>query len=173
MNVNIPNVSLGEYGYEGTIHLTSWNGFVSSSKGVYRLDIGGDMVQKDPHLSNEHLVAYQYTVDYQNEIRDRIIEALFKIYSDLHADYGYEGDEKLEYMPDVEAYEDFKRLIGLSQVHIMNVYKDGMAYVGYELNCTWDEEHGLGIMMYKDRIVELGSADTSFLTWIAEKDLAK
>jgi hypothetical protein len=53
----------------------------------------------------------------------------------------------------------------------MNVSKDGFAYVGYEFGCTWDDEHGLGFMTHKDRIIDFGGADTSFLTWVASGDL--
>lgn len=37
----------------------------------------------------------------------------------------------------------------------------------------WDIEHYFGVMMLYDRVVKLGGADTSFLTWIAEEDLEK
>lgn len=74
-------------------------------------------------------------------------------------------------MPDVENITQFKSLIGLSAVHLLHISKEGTAYVGYEFGCTWDDEHGLGVMTHKDRIIEIGGADTSFLTWIAEDDL--
>lgn len=80
--------------------------------------------------------------------------------------------EAKEFMPDVENIEQFKKLIGLSQIHIMNVNKDNIAYVGYEFGCSWDDEHGIGFMTHKDRVIDFGSADISFLTWAAEKDLS-
>lgn len=46
-----------------------------------------------------------------------------------------------------------------------------MAYVGYEFRCTWDEEHGMGVMTHKNRVVAIGGADVSILEWIAESDL--
>jgi hypothetical protein len=58
-------------------------------------------------------------------------------------------------------------LIGLSNVHILSVARDG---IGLQFGCTWDEEHGLGVMTHRDRVVQVGGADTSFLTWIAEED---
>ena len=74
-------------------------------------------------------------------------------------------------MPDVENIEQFKDLIGLSQIHLLNVSKDNVAYVGYEFGCNWDDEHGLGFMTHKDRIIDFGGADTSFMAWVAEEDL--
>jgi len=36
------------------------------------------------------------------------------------------------------------------------VEKDGIPYVGFEFGCTWDEEHGLGVLMHGTRTVEIG-----------------
>jgi hypothetical protein len=171
--VKIPNVFLGDFGYEGTIELRAWYEFLGNSKGVYDLDIGGDMVQENPSITQEHVAAYDYAVENQNIIRDSIISILMQKYPELQKEYDYEEDESEYYMPNIKSAEDFKKLIGLSTVHIMNVFKDGIAYMGYEFTCTWDEEHGLGVMMYKSNVVAFGGADTSCLTWIAEEDLEK
>ena len=34
--------------------------------------------------------------------------------------------------------------------------------------CTWDEEHGIGIILHGDHALELGGADTVGLLWVAE-----
>ena len=74
-------------------------------------------------------------------------------------------------MPEVHHADEFRRLMGLSVVHLMNVSKNGVAYVGYEFGCSWDEEHGFGVMTHKDQVIEVGQADSSFLSWVAEKDV--
>jgi hypothetical protein len=43
-------------------------------------------------------------------------------------------------------------------------------YVGFEFGCTWDDEHGLGVLMHGERVVDVGGAETAFLLWIAERD---
>jgi hypothetical protein len=73
--------------------------------------------------------------------------------------------------PDFHTAEQLKNLIGLSQIHLLNVSKDEVAYVGYQFGCSWDDEHGLGFMTHKDRIIDFGGADKSFLTWIAKEDV--
>jgi hypothetical protein len=169
--MTIPNLTLGEYGYEGTIELQAWKEFLTDSKEKFGLDIGGDMIEENPSITQAHIAAYQYAIENQNIIRDSIMKALMKEYPELQSSYGYDEDEAEKYMPDVKDEEDFKKLIGLSSLHIMNVFRDGVAYVGYEFNCTWDEEHGVGVMMHQNRIVAIGGADFSVLTWVAEKDL--
>ncbi|WP_315115543.1 DUF6985 domain-containing protein [uncultured Clostridium sp.] len=171
--MKIPNVSLSEFGYEGTIELQSWNEFLTDLNGVYSLDIGGDMVEENPTISQEHIAAYNYAIKNQNIIRDSIITVLMEKYPGLQSEYGYDEDEAVELMPDIKDKEDFKDLIGLSRIHIMNIFKDGIAYTGYEFTCTWDEEHGLGVMMYQNKVIAMGGADTSFLTWVAKEDAEK
>ena len=87
----------------------------------------------------------------------------------MQPDYGYDEEEKEQYMPDVNSLEEFKNLIGLSFVHLIDEEKEGLGYVGFEFGCEWDPEHGLGVMTYKNEVVELGGADTAFLTWIASR----
>ena len=65
---------------------------------------------------------------------------------------------------------DFRRLIGLHNVHFVPLMKDGLPYFGYEFGCIWDDEHGLGVLMHGRRVVEVGDAQTSFTLWIAERD---
>jgi hypothetical protein len=68
-------------------------------------------------------------------------------------------------MPVLQNPSDLKPLMGLSTVHIGDVEKDGFAYIGFEFGCNWEEEHGLGVMTHKDRIIEVGDAETAFDAW--------
>jgi len=178
----IPRLVKAEFGYEGTIKLESWAGFQSrnggygsissstDSDGSCRLATGGDMADNNPEIKDFHIKAYEFTIKNQELIKNMILEYLLKEYKGLQAEYGYD-DEKEQYMPDVSDINGFTKLIGLSNVHLLNVQKEGVGYVGYEFGCTWDEEHGFGVMTHKDRIVSFGGADSSFLTWIARKDM--
>ena len=76
-------------------------------------------------------------------------------------------------MLNVKSQDDFRNLIGLHSVNVHPLQKDGMPYIGFELGCTWDPEHGLGVLMHGNRVVEIGGADTAILLWIAEKDAEK
>jgi hypothetical protein len=55
-------------------------------------------------------------------------------------------------------------------VHVLQLLKDGVPYVGFEFGCRWDEEHGLGVLLHGTRVVEIGDAQTSFTLWIASED---
>jgi hypothetical protein len=179
---NIPNLSLTEYdNWEGVIKLSAWQNFQSRqgayaaqdsaipSDGTVQLRID-NKENKQVAPSPEQVKAYQYLLANQEQIRDAMLEALLPEYEKLRDVYGYDEEEAAQYMPPVQKASDFKKLIGLSSVHIQYVHKDGVAYVGYEFGCTWDDEHGLGIMTHLQRVIEIGGADTSFLWWVADDD---
>lgn len=167
---------------EGPITLACWRGFQSRqeaynasgnphpSDGHARITLGGDMISEDPGVQPFHINAYNYLMEFQEKVQEQILLALLQEYKSLQEMYGYNSREAAVLMPDITDPRQFRQLIGLSAVHLLNVSKDDIAYVGYEFGCTWDDEHGLGVMTHKDRIIEIGDASTAFLTWIADKD---
>jgi hypothetical protein len=179
----IPNINLVGKEFEGTVSLPIWKDFQSrqgvygsldsdeKSNGEFAISIGGDMVMDNPAITIEHVNAYEYLTTHSQEVYNAILTRLLAEYKNLQIEYGYDEDDAKEIMPDIDNVEQFKNLIGLSQIHLLNVSKDNIAYVGYEFGCSWDDEHGLGFMTHKDRIIDFGGADTSFLTWVAEEDL--
>jgi hypothetical protein len=62
-----------------------------------------------------------------------------------------------------------RKYLGLSAIHLMENEKEGFAYAGYQFRCTWDQEHGLGIMTHMDRIIEISEADSSF-AWVHDPE---
>ena len=181
---NIPGLISNEdgFGYGGEIILPAWKGFQSRngpycsidspkpSNGKCQIFVIPEYEEEDWAVQEYHIKAYDYLIENQDEIKQRMLNALINEYSKLQEMYAYEPEEKEEYMPDVKDTDDFKKILGLSIVHLIDVEKDGYCYVGFELGCNWDDEHGVGIMTYKDRIVKIGGGDTAFLTWIAEQD---
>jgi len=63
--------------------------------------------------------------------------------------------------------------MALQEINVHQIEKAGVPYVGYQFSCKWDEEHGLGVLMHGDRVVEIGGAETAFTLWIAERDLKR
>lgn len=167
---------------EGTINLSTWAGF-QSRQGAYNAidssDVSdgtikifvGEYVNAEELLTlyAEQVHAYNFLQEHQSEIQESMLHALLIAYKKLQIEYGYEEDN--EDMPAITAASDFKKHIGLSCVHLFSNSKDGIAYVGYEFGCSWDVEHGLGILTHKERVIEIGAADTAFDTWLAEKDM--
>ncbi len=73
-------------------------------------------------------------------------------------------------LPNISEIGQFKDLISLTYLHVMSAERGGYAYIGFELGCVWDEEHGAGVLMHKERVIDIGQADTSFNSWTAFED---
>ena len=100
-----------------------------------------------------------------------VLDAYPKLRLDYFSDYDIPVSE--DELPTIDTMAGLSRVMTLEAVSVHQIFQDGVPYVGYEFACDWDEEHGLGILIHKDRIVELGGADTAWLLWIAEEDLEK
>jgi len=124
-------------------------------------------------LNQYELDLIEWFVDHKQEVSENVMKSVLLAYPGLQESYGYTNDEKIEYMPDVSNIDDFRKLIGLRTVYIHQINKQGIPYIGFEFGCTWDDEHGLGVLMNGCRMVEIGGVETAVLLWIAEEDVQK
>jgi hypothetical protein len=110
-------------------------------------------------------------MEHETEIAEAVLRAIFQHYPKLrekYVDFYGEG-----YMPKIKKSHELKNLIGLGTVHVLNVAREGKAYVGFEFGCEWDVEHGLGVMTHGKRVVAVGDASDSFEEWRATEDGGK
>lgn len=61
--------------------------------------------------------------------------------------------------PDLKTIDDVKKHIVVEAIHVLGDEKDGVGYLGYNCDCTWDDEHGMGVLMHKDRCVDAGEVE--------------
>lgn len=169
MNI-IPTVENKNGFLEGIIELNYWNAFFEK-EAVIGLNIGGDSPVDEINQAN--VIGYEYIVNNQKLILNAVLKNLLSIYSEMQEEYGYDEEEKNHVMPDISSITDLKKLLIPKRIYILNTQKSEMPYIGYHFLCTWDEENDFGVMMFEDRVVETGGADTAFLSWIAEKDINK
>jgi hypothetical protein len=129
-------------------------------------------------LSAEQVNAFRYLLEHEDATRDALLRAIFEEYPVIRKNLLQGGVADESEMPDIERAEQLKSHIGLSTIHVLRVARGDAAYIGFEFGCTWDEEHGLGVMMHQGRIVELpdmglgrvNGADLSSEDWVAEVD---
>jgi hypothetical protein len=169
-----PNINIGDT-YEGILTLNSWKGFQSrqgfyssldkdeSSDGVVKVFVHGKEIDYVKITTIQQVNAIRFLVDNSDAIRNALLFGLLNELPSLKEIYE-------DLIPDIDNIEDFKTLIGLSNLHIMESDKNDFAYIGFELGCDWDDEHGVGIMMHKDRVVAIGLAETSFDNWVTFDD---
>ncbi|WP_052179124.1 hypothetical protein [Methylophilus sp. Q8] len=159
----------------------SWKGFQNRS-GAYGAQ--SSAIPSDGHvkvvfapegrgnepLNDIELSAIGWVIEHEAELTTVVLASILESYPSLQEQYGYSGNEKIKYMPDIQSVDDLRGLIGLHTINIHPILKHGVPYIGFELGCTWDDEHGLGVLMHGTRTVEIGGADTAILLWIAEND---
>lgn len=163
----IPNLFKNDIFWEGTVKLVEWENFFQK-KITLLLNVGGDCIIDQ--ITEIHENAFHYLIEQQINILDAAIKEIYKNYPLWQDEYNYNEDEKEFLMPNLSCIEDLKKLVNPKKIYIMDVETDNMAYFGIEFQCRWDEEHGVGLMFHKNRVVKIGGADTAFMTWIAEED---
>ena len=156
-----------------SVKLEYWkNFFHEESEDFYFevLDKDCDFVKK---LDEKHEGGLRYLRNNQEKILGGILDELLRKYTKLQKVYQYPENDKIDFMPDVKNIKGFSDLLSPGIFYIISVYKDEIPYVGFSFSCSWDREHGLGVMMHKDKIVEFGEADVAFAVDVAEDDMRK
>lgn len=185
-----PPLEWDGYFWRGRVVLGSWRGFqcrsgayasrssTNESEGTARLSVEAPEGVPERPPSPEQANALRYLLENEETIRDAIVLAVFEEYPARRADLTGQGFVDEAEMPALERPEQLKAFIGLSTVHVLRVVLVDAAYVGFELGCTWDEEHGLGVMTHQGRIVDfpqmgigkVNGADFASEDWVAEED---
>lgn len=102
-----------------------------------------------------HVKTVNHLYNKQAEIKNSILNALLEYYPFLKEVYREE-------IPTIISKYDFQDLISLNSIHIFNEEIDGYTYLGFSFDCSWDEEHGLGVKILKDKVIEVGHSDIAY-----------
>jgi hypothetical protein len=184
-NLNVepfPPLRWSDCCWQGTIVLGSWAGFTheawTCAAGEYDgtarviISIPGQARRLPP--SPEQAAAYRYLVDQEKGVHNSVLQAIFNAYPTLTADLGLDEEDSEEaeaLASDIDRPDRLRELIGLCIVHLLPISREGLAYTGFEFGCTWEEEHGLGVLLHRDRVVRIGQASTAFAETIARTDV--
>lgn len=166
----IPNMIKKNDIFEGFIELPTWNAYWKKHLKL-ELNVGGDCLIDQ--VGEIHKAGYEYLIFEQKSILNCILEKIYNRYGELQDQYEYADDEKEIFMPDLSGVNELASIVNPKRIYIMDVSKDDFPYIGYEFNCKWDEEHGLGLMLYKTRAISIGGAENAFLSWVAETDFMR
>lgn len=97
------------------------------------------------------LLAIQYIQENQSTllegIFDRVINHEYPLFKTLI-------DEEEAWFPPLETLSDLENAVGILEVNILNLEKEGYAYYTINFTCTWENEHGFSILFHKDRILK-------------------
>lgn len=180
-NLVNPTFQWNGFFWEAEVNLPAWSGFqerngphgtISSNKPsngkikiVFAPEGRGDEV-----LNSSEVKLINWFISHQSQVIESITNMIFYNYAFIRDGYIEECGEKMaEYFPEVKDVSDIKNVVGIVSVNIHQVSKGSIPYIGVEMGCDWEKEHGIGFLLHGNKIVEAGGADTAILLWMAEK----
>lgn len=161
--------TFNEFWWQADVRLPAWSDFIEGK--TIELIFAPEGRDEAPMNANE--VAHAtWVLDNHEKQKPFLLNAVLEAYPDFRRQFfdGFDIEENDADLPSIISADVLPHLIALEKINVHQISKDGVPYVGYQFSCKWDEEHGLGILMHNERVVELGGADTAFLLWIAERD---
>jgi hypothetical protein len=165
------------FGQVPSAWLPSWAGFGGSLHSYWLSVQAEGKVIPTP----EQAAAFRHLLDNEASVTAAVARALLEYYPGARERCidGYDGVSV--WIAQVEAIlpevltdvAGLRPLVGLCGVHVLSVSRDGVAYVGFELGCEWDTEHGAGVLTHLGRVVATDQADVSFAAWAAREDAGR
>ncbi|WP_228441130.1 DUF6985 domain-containing protein [Chryseobacterium phosphatilyticum] len=155
------------------LELKHWQTFFRTEDVYFHYEIFDEEDEYTEEPTAEQENGLIYLRENQENVLENILLELLKQYPGLQKNYGYSEEARVDCMPDVKSVQGFADLLSPTYFYITSVIKDEYPYIGYGFSCSWDSEHGLGIMTHKDSVIEIGGADIAFDSWVAEEDLQK
>lgn len=168
------------FAWEAIVHLDSWRGFIPIEE-LCPWVTRGILPDGDLHLyvsvssadhgtptppSPEQVLSFQHLLDNQASLRDAALQAVFADYPRLRECYGDFVDEQV--MPEISEPRGLMRLVRPGGIHVLAHPKEGFTRIGFGFSCSWDEEHGLGVLTHCGRIIATGCADEAFSEYFPE-----
>ena len=169
--------------WKGNIFLPAWKNYIvqdwveegyvqytekleAISKGLFPVLIDDISIDEISALPLSVVTACDSIIKNQNVMKEKILQAILGYYhekiEEVATDYNFCSSEIEEFLPKDIDTADLKSMISLAQVHIHTITKNDVAYIGYEFEYIWEEEHGLGILTLGNEIIEIGSANVDF-----------
>jgi hypothetical protein len=104
--------------------------------------------------------AFEYYVEHEASICTKVIVAIFRWYQRLRKqDREWFEDEEC---PEISQPDELREFM---EFHSLRIHRDefkGIALVGFSFDCKWDEEHGLGVLMHRGTMLDVGQQEVAF-----------
>lgn len=128
------------------------------SDGTVNLSITSSLESMEP--TKEQIQTINW-ISFNGEIiKESIFQAVKEYYVEMKRICGYDSNDpdQQTWFPELNSSNDLGRAMGVGNIRISLLEKQGHCIFNLECGCTWDEEHGLGIKMHKDKVLKIGDA---------------
>jgi hypothetical protein len=135
-------------------------------KGEFELCLLGSDRSGPSRRQEEEFLSF---LDNRDEICIRVADSIYDFY---RASWGSmravakPGAEKVYYdeilIPELPDRDGLKNVILLDGVTVIDFPEDNVAFLGFSFECTWDIEHGLGVLVRGGKVVKIADSE---ITW--------
>ncbi|MCG8599279.1 MAG: hypothetical protein MI807_03970 [Verrucomicrobiales bacterium] len=112
---------------------------------------------------DEQVSAWRRFVESGDLIYRAILDAGFSYYTRMRLQYAKAGGDWIKNMPEIADANTLAPMITLSSLTITWPYDDAPVQIGVSFGCDWDREHGFGVVVEGDKVVDVGSADCAIV----------
>ena len=132
-------------------------GKILEQEGEFRCSFLDEDGEETDEPSRAQSDALEFLKQNQEEILTGILAEILKNYPKWQETYDCPSETKSDFMPDVCAPQELSELLELQNIYILDCAK-----IGFQFSCSWDMEHGLGVMTRKGKVINIGEADVAF-----------
>ncbi len=100
------------------------------------------LTQRRSHPAPAQLQAYEFFKAHEAGIADSVVHALL-------------GIARKSGYPKLKTPDELQQLVDIQAVHVLPVAKDRLAYLRLGFFCVWDPEHGVDVLLHRDRVVSV------------------
>ena len=111
----------------------------------------------EPSAQQERV--FVHFLENQDTICNAVIQTIFRYYQ---SNWGYwrSGDAGHDLsIPELQSLSDLKTVVRFAGLYVYDDSNGGGAILGFCFECTWDIEHGLGVLVRDGRVIKLGEND--------------
>ena len=140
---------------------------------TFELLIGLDS-PKAASLTAEVQATLDYIAEHQADLRAALLQAAKAEYDKALQDKdAFDPEDLPDILPPIKNDQDLLRLITPRDANVFATAAQGLHFVGFMFACTWDEEHGIGMLTHGGAVLRHGGGDTAVLEWMAEEAARK
>ena len=129
-------------------------------KRQYLEEIGGD----GESINAQQARALDFLVENEQRIYELMLRSLAKYSAEFRADWEENAGADLAdaIVPEKMTSAQAAERIEVQLIAIDPRFRDGVAYIEIEGNCTWDPDHGFAVVLHRDRVVDVCQQGTGW-----------
>jgi len=104
--------------------------------------------------------AFQFFVEHEKDVCGTIIDAVLHWYV-RRREQDPEWFEEQD-CPEIDKADGLRDLMTFQGLRVRRDEFKGTALTGFSFSCKWDDEHGLGVLVHRGTVLDVGQADVAF-----------